>query len=240
MISLSALELEERRKYNNFVEFHNYGSDKYREKQVDRICHSLGKVSERYVRILSSMMLLKEIDPLRILKRTQDNNKVLDIGSGPGGVMNWLSTYMSADVYGIDISDNFVNTLKANFPNLDPNKVFVCNARDLSIFEDSKFHIVQHCDGMEHIPDVWEVDCLKEAVRVSSRYIFYETSTGDATADAWATRGYTYEGAHVNIKTGEEWLDFYKKHSEDMCYDIKDHYTNPEENSFAIILEKRS
>ena len=226
MISLSALELEERRKYNNFVEFHNYGSDKYREKQVDRMCHSLGKVSERYVRILSSL--------------TQDTNKVLDIGSGPGGVMNWLSTHVSADVYGVDISDNFVNTLKANFPNLDPNKVFVCNARDLSIFEDFKFHIVQHCDGMEHIPDVWEVDCLKEAVRVSSRYIFYETSTGDATADAWATRGYTYEGAHVNIKTGEEWLEFYKNHSEDLCYDIKDHYTNPEENSFAIILEKRS
>ena len=40
--------------------------------------------------------------------------------------------------------------------------------------EDSFFDLVCHLDGMEHIPAVWEKACLKEAIRVSKKYVFYE------------------------------------------------------------------
>tara|TARA_R100001015_G_C4632504_1_gene196127 strand:+ start:1496 stop:2188 length:693 start_codon:yes stop_codon:yes gene_type:complete len=224
------LEQQETIKYNYLVESQGYGSDTERSTAIDRLTKSLGDVSEMYLEILNNFSnkddLVCEVQP----------NKVLDIGSGPGGVMSWVGTFENVDVFGIDISDVFVSLLKKNFPDFS-DKVFVCNAMDLSIFDDNSFELVQHTDGMEHIPVEWEIDCLKEAVRVSKKYVLYETAISNAFVDTYLRNDkYKYKGAHINIKTCTEWYDFYEKHADVFGYSILKFNMNKE--NFSIILEK--
>jgi len=217
------LEEEERKKYNHFVSNHSYGSDKHRESATRRVCNDLGAVSKLYVDILEGF------------KDKDIKSKVLDIGSGPGGVMAWLQDFSNVEAYGVDISDEFVKTLRANFPHL--TNTHVCNANDLSIFEDDTFELVQHLDGLEHIPVEWELDCLKEAVRVSKKYIVYEIATEDALADSWAKDGsYTYDAAHINLKKPEEWYSFFKDHSSKLGFNVVESFEG--NNPCAFILEK--
>ncbi len=232
------LEKHEKDKYNFLVSEHEYGLDFRREKQITRITKSLGEVSSSFIDILSEL-------------KNQERYRVLDVGSGPGGIMEWLLKKHGADVYGIDISDKFVELSKKHFPHI--KNVFVGNARNMSMFQDSYFDLVQHLDGMEHIPVKWEEDCLKEAVRVSNKYIFYETACSDAAADGMAING-GFTKAHINLKTGEQWLDFYKDRATDYNYKIisqcfmpSPQSKNPNETydldpkhfgSFGIILEK--
>tara|TARA_R110002167_G_scaffold318993_1_gene524701 strand:+ start:3690 stop:5420 length:1731 start_codon:yes stop_codon:yes gene_type:complete len=220
----NSLELLEKEKYNYFVTKKGYGSDFERIKQIERIKNDLGDVSVGFKNILSE---LKEGGEF----------KVLDIGSGPGGVMSWLQKECGADVYGVDISEEFVKKSKEHFPSLE--NVFVANASDMNMFEDNSFNLVCHLDGMEHIPRVWEKSCLKEAIRVSKKYIFYEIACEDAYADGWSKeQGFT--PAHINIKEPSEWIQFFKKHSEEFNYDI---IFSHEGNKFgvnqSVILRKR-
>jgi len=198
------LELKEKEKYNYFVTKKGYGSDYKRTKQIERIQNSLGDVSVAFKNILSE---LKEGGEF----------KVLDIGSGPGGVMNWLKEECGAEVYGIDISEEFVKKSKEHFPSLE--NVYVANANNINMFKNNTFDLVCHLDGMEHIPKVWEKSCLKEAVRVSKKYIFYETACAGAVADIWSReRGFT--AAHINVKKPSEWSEFFKQYSDEFNYDI--------------------
>jgi len=215
------LEKEEKEKYNYVVNKKGYGSDYERKKQIKRMVGSLEDVSVSYLNILSEL-------------KGKDSFKVLEIGSGPGGVMAWLFSEHGADVYGIDISDAFVEYAKSKFPFLENN--FVGNASNMHMFEDNSFDLVQHLDGMEHIPVEWEEDCLKEAVRVSNKYIFYENACQDAYADLWMSEK-DYTKAHINIKSPSEWTDFYKSHAEELNYEIINRYEHSSEYQ-AIILRK--
>jgi len=224
------LEKEEREKYNYVVNEKGYGSDYERKVQIERMVGGLGDVSVAYLNILSELKRGRFAEDSFI----EDSFKVLDIGSGPGGVMAWLFSEHGADVYGIDISDAFVEYAKSNFPFLENN--FVGNASNMHMFEDNSFDLVQHLDGMEHIPVEWEEDCLKEAVRVSNKYIFYENACQDAHADNWmAEKDYTK--AHINIKSPSEWVEFYKSHTEELNYEIIHKYEDSSLHQ-AIILRK--
>ena len=87
----------------------------------------------------------------------RDRSKILDIGCGPGGMLNDLNTF--GDVYGIDRSltpiklcrqkgyDRTCNSYVENLP-----------------FRDSSFSAVLMLDVLEHVDNDGEV--LKEAVRV--------------------------------------------------------------------------
>ena len=215
------LEKEEREKYNYVVNEKGYGSDYDRKVQIERMVGGLGDVSVAYLNILSEL-------------KKKNSFKVLDIGSGPGGVMAWLFSEHGADVYGIDISDAFVKSAKSNFPFLENN--FVGNASNMHMFEDNSFDLVQHLDGMEHIPVEWEEDCLKEAVRVSNKYVFYENACEDAYADSWMSEK-DYTKAHINIKSPNEWLQFYKSHAEELGYEIIHTYHDSSTHQ-AVILRK--
>lgn len=211
------LEILERKKYDYLVKKEDYGIDYKRESQIERVGSGLEKVSEEYMRILSS------------------NSEVaaLDIGSGPGGVMKWLLDN-GVDAYGIDISKSFVKQSKKNFPELE-KRVFFGNARNMNMFNDNSFELVQHLDGMEHIPERWEQDCLKEAVRVSKKYIVYETACADASMDYHSVRK-GFGPVHINIKTPKEWIGFYNSNTERYGYKITT--TCELEESIGIILEK--
>tara|TARA_R110000868_G_scaffold12215_2_gene59075 strand:+ start:1090 stop:1764 length:675 start_codon:yes stop_codon:yes gene_type:complete len=217
------LEEEERNKYNGFVDNHSYGSDYERTSATNRLSNGLGEVSEKYLNILKSF------------EDNGDVSKVLDIGSGPGGVMNWVESFKNIECYGIDISDSFIDKLKINFPDLS-DRVYVCNAKDLSRFDDNNFDLVQHTDGMEHIPPEWEVDCLKEAIRVSNKFVLYETALGDAFADSWVFNKCKYKAAHINIKSRDSWMQFYEKYSD--VFGFKIISSNSCSEVFSVILEK--
>ena len=225
------LEEHERRKYNFLVTQKGYGTDASgsfldsRRVQIDRMVGDLGEVSIGFLGILSE------------LKRN-DSFKVLDIGCGTGGVIAWFNQKHGADVYGIDISDAFVNSVKSNFPFRE--NVFQGNANNLHMFEDNTFDLVCHLDGMEHIPDVWEKACLTEAVRVSKKYIFYENACGPALADEWAQSG-NFTKVHINIKPADKWLSFYKNNAKRLNYEIARHYTHDSiDKHQAIILRKNT
>ena len=104
------LEISEREKYNYFVTEKEYGKDFKREKQINKITNHLGEVSKGFLNTLEEL-------------KQKDIFKVLDIGSGPGGVMNWFKEEHGSDVYGIDISDAFdlnqycTNSFSAFVPN---------------------------------------------------------------------------------------------------------------------------
>jgi len=199
-----SLESLEKQKYNHFVLREGYGKDFERRKQIDKITNDLGEVSTGFNDIITELKNINEF-------------KVLDIGFGPGGVMNWFKQEHGADVYGIDISEEFRNKAKENFPDLE--NLFVLNANNMNIFEDNSFDLVCHLDGMEHIPVVWEKVSLKEAIRVSKKYVFYEIACEPAAADGWSKRqGFT--PAHINIKRPSEWVEFFRRNSEEFNYDI--------------------
>ena len=90
-MTINNLEEEERKKYNHFVSNHSYGSDKHRESATRRVCNDLGAVSKLYVEILKGF------------KDKDTKSKVLDIGSGPGGVMAWLQDFSNVEAYGVDV-----------------------------------------------------------------------------------------------------------------------------------------
>ena len=223
MMSDEELEISEREKYNYFVTKKGYGSDFKRKKQINKITNHLGEVSKGFLNTLEEL-------------KQKDIFKVLDIGSGPGGVMNWFKEEHGADVYGIDISDAFVDVAKSNFPDL--KNICVGNANNMHMFEDNTFDLVCHFDGMEHIPVVWEEDCLKEAIRVSKKYLFHETACEDALADHWALT-VNHTKAHINIKSPDEWLSFYKDNAKKFNYEIMHthQHTGVNQNQ-AVILRK--
>ena len=89
------LESKEKEKYNHLVLKHNYGNDYDRKSQIKKIEERLGTVSTLYADILTDLMKGREEGIAEF--------KALDIGSGPGGVMDWLEHEYNADVYGIDM-----------------------------------------------------------------------------------------------------------------------------------------
>ena len=219
MMSDEELEISERKKYNYFVTEKSYGSDFRRGKQIRRMVEELGQVSVGFLNILSEL-------------KHKDTFKVLDIGSGPGGVMAWFDLEHGADVYGIDISDVFVEHAKNHFPYLE--NILVGNANNMHMFEDDTFDLVCHLDGMEHIPEVWERDCLKEAIRVSKKYVFYEIACSPSVADLWAKEKGLTE-AHINIKHPDQWLSFYENHAKEFNYQITHKHQQLDANKAKIM-----
>ena len=171
--------------------------------------------------------------------------KVLEIGTGPGTFLKWLKDTYNMDIYGVDICIEMLDYAKSLFPQFS-DKLYHGNAADLNMFKDNFFDIVQHLDGMEHIPIEWEEDALKEAVRVSKKYIIYNNACGTSHVDVVKmTTGNGFTHAHINIKTYTEWQNFYKKYSEKFNYKIisetgwSNHDHTPQQRGeYVVILQK--
>lgn len=141
-------------------------------------------------------------------------NVILDIGLGAGETVKYFLEN-KYNFYGIDISDYVIDELK-NI--LKTDKLINCSAHDIKLPSKS-CDIVQHLDGFEHIPQEIEVDCLRESVRISRKYIFHAIACTDAYWDHILNqRG--FDNAHINIKKPEEWLELFKKYSSDLKYSI--------------------
>ena len=216
---MSDLESKEKEKYNYLVENHGFGKDPDRQKHIDKMIDDYGEVSKQY---------------LEILKQNKGAS-ILEIGVGPGTFMQWLKKKYELKPVGVDISNKMIEYAQGLFPEM-ANDMHVANAADLSMFDDGSFKIVQHLDGMEHIPTEWELKCVQEAVRISNKYIVYNNACGDAWADRWASKG-GHTPAHINVKKSSEWSAFYREHAEAIGYSIVCEVTD-HADEYVVILEK--
>ena len=146
-----------------------------------------------------------------------DLDSILEIGTGPGTTMKWMKDDYNLDVHGIDISSEMINYVKELFPEFSKTAV-VGSAHQLP-YSDNYFDIVQHLDGMEHIPVEWEEEALKESIRVTKKYVVHSDACQDASADRWAEQ-LGFDAAHVNVKSPEEWNKFYSKYQDEFGYKI--------------------
>jgi len=84
--------------------------------------------------------------------------------------------------------------------------------------ENDSYDIVQHLDGMEHVPVKWELETLKEELRVTSKWVFHANAMGTAHLDG-ISRQNGFDNVHINIKTESEWKDFYES-NKSLGYEI--------------------
>jgi len=167
------------------------------------------------------------------IRNSIKNDKVLEIGVGAGEITRWLIENVK-DTYSIDISDYASESLRHI---LNTERVLQMSAHSLK-FENNTFNVVLHLDGMEHIPENLEEDCLSEATRVliSGGKIYY----ANACTDSWwdhKLEKLGHNAAHVNIKTPDQWFKFYESRSKKFSYEVY-HYENHGETVY-FVLEKK-
>lgn len=154
----------------------------------------------------------------------------LEIGLGAGEIVRFFhqreQTYL-----GIDIADQVVNELVNEGLNV---KHISCH--QMSDIPDNSFDVVQHLDGMEHIPVEWETQTLQEEIRVSKQFVFHANAMGDAFLDTISKQG-GFDEVHVNIKNKEKWDLFYDTHQGGFGYKIN--HREVIGNTYYIILEKK-
>lgn len=157
------------------------------------------------------------------------NNSFLEIGLGAGKIVKFFHS-KKIEYCGIDISDYIV---------IELSKLGI-NVKQMSAhnidFPDNTFDVVQHLDGLEHIPVEWELNVLSEELRVSKKYVFHSNAMGDASLDAIALSN-GFDALHINVKTESEWDSFYELNSKLFGYTVtcKEIFNG----TYYTILEKR-
>lgn len=132
----------------------------------------------------------------------QSKLSFLEIGIGCGSVLRYLHD-QNLNYLGVDISPLMVDSLSAHGLHCQ-----TLSCHNLKALKDNSFDVVQHLDGMEHIPIEWENQALKEAVRVAKKYVFYANAMGGAFLDT-LTQSAGLGPVHINTKTASEWGQFY-------------------------------
>lgn len=102
--------------------------------------------------------------------------KLLDIGSGTGYLINMLSEEHKAEYTGLDLSPNMIKV--ANEKNIK-NATFIEGVSDNLSFEDNTFDVITCSQSFHHYPDTDKA--LKEAYRVlkpNGIYIISDTGVG--------------------------------------------------------------
>lgn len=150
----------------------------------------------------------------------------LDVGCGKGNFYDYFTKIYGTKIKGIDLSESAVKSR----PDLD---LIVGNAADIK-FSDNSFDIVYHLDGMEHIPVEWELQVLKEEVRVAKKFIIHQTHMGKSVEDdELISKGMT--PLHINIKNIQKWEKFYED-NKNLGYEI--YHISKLSNHASVILQK--
>lgn len=108
--------------------------------------------------------------------KNKEYEKLLDIGSGTGYLINLLSEKHEAQYTGLDLSPNMIKV--ANEKNIK-NATFIEGVSDNLPFEDNTFDVVTCSQSFHHYPDTDKA--LKEAYRVlkpNGIYIISDTGVG--------------------------------------------------------------
>ncbi|HJH54464.1 MAG TPA: class I SAM-dependent methyltransferase, partial [Brachyspira hyodysenteriae] len=110
-----------------------------------------------------------------------DYNKLLDIGSGTGYLINKLKKYKAtAEFYGLDLSEEMINISKSK--NIKDAEFILGSANKLP-FNDNTFDIVTCIQSFHHYP--YPDEAMKEVYRVLKKggiYILSDTGVGGIAA----------------------------------------------------------
>lgn len=91
----------------------------------------------------------------------RDNSKILDVGVGPGFLLEELEkTHPNCAYFGIDVSDTYLHRLQ----NLKPRWCVSFGDAEQIPYYDSCFDFVTCCDVLEHVLDVHKA--MREVIRV--------------------------------------------------------------------------
>ncbi len=94
----------------------------------------------------------EKIGFLKELLGSIDNNSVLDLGCGNGGMYPYLKSLGCGDYLGIDLSENAIESLKLGYPNASCIKGDIQNS--VEIAGANSWDIVVVCDVLEHCEDI--------------------------------------------------------------------------------------
>jgi 2-polyprenyl-3-methyl-5-hydroxy-6-metoxy-1,4-benzoquinol methylase len=157
----------------------------------------------------------------------KEGNSFLEVGLGAGEIIKHFHKE-SVNYCGVDISDYVVDELVKLGLNAKQ-----MSSHDLTL-DNETYDVVQHLDGLEHIPVKWELDTLKEELRVSKKYVFHSNAMGDAYLDT-ISKQHGFDALHINIKNEQQWDEFYQFNT-DLGYNILLKDVTPD--TYRIILEK--
>jgi ubiquinone/menaquinone biosynthesis C-methylase UbiE len=200
------------------------------ERQKYNVIHKYTGIDEGQVGYGRQLgILLTATDPFH--SKWQERYKVgssfLEVGLGAGEIIKHF--HKEGVTYcGVDISDYVVNELVKLGLNAKE-----MSSHDLNL-EDNSYDVVQHLDGLEHIPIEWELDTLKEELRVSKKYVFHSNAMGDAYLDIISKEN-GFDALHINIKNEQQWDAFYESNIE-LGYKIL--LKDVTVDTYRVILEK--
>jgi ubiquinone/menaquinone biosynthesis C-methylase UbiE len=125
---------------------------------------------------------LKELQPAEkmLLERLRDllpQMKMLDIGVGGGRTTQYFCQEV-AEYTGIDYSDEMIEACKQRFPASTRATFEVCDAREMSRFEDNTFDLILFSfNGIDYVSLSDRLQILKEVSRVgkSGGYFYFSS-----------------------------------------------------------------
>tara|TARA_Y100000034_G_scaffold58620_1_gene71416 strand:+ start:398 stop:1084 length:687 start_codon:yes stop_codon:yes gene_type:complete len=154
-----------------------------------------------------------------MLKCLKKSSTALDIGCGKGNFYEiFKKRFSNLKLYGIDISDIAVKICKEKGYNVQQSY-----AHQLP-FEDNSIDFIYHLDGMEHIPEEWELDTLNDQFRVAKKAVAHSIACHHEK-NRKVLRGKDFTPLHINVKESEEWKNIISKIAEK--YNFKLTYCNP-------------
>ena len=109
-----------------------------------------------------------------------DYNKLLDIGSGTGYLINMLKDKEMAEFYGLDLSEEMIKIAKSK--NIE-NAQFILGSANKLPFDDDAFDIVTCIQSFHHYP--YPNEAMRDAYRVLKKgglYILSDTGVGGIAA----------------------------------------------------------
>lgn len=138
------------------------------------------KVANRIAKRESSNVIAGDDEPYYRYKRKRllellndvevNNKKVLELGCGPGGNLNFLSTKNCSRLVGIDISDEMLKLAKSNLP--PTIELFKTNGTSLP-FADKEFDIVYTSTVLQHNTDeAMLLPIINELCRTSANKLY--------------------------------------------------------------------
>lgn len=125
--------------------------------------------------ILSKKNLVKYFDNL-VIKFMRDNLNILDYGCGPGTFLFKLSSLSNSNLYGVDISKEFIEESKKNIKELNIENIHVQTVEAEKLpFENEKFDIILIVDVIHHLDDI-EKNLLEiyRVLKKDGKIIVYE------------------------------------------------------------------
>ncbi len=122
-------------------------------------------ISEATINVLKKLIDYSELSKKKVVK-------IFDFGCGNGRYMYIFKEFFpKAQIYGADINEKNINSLKADFKN-----VFILNSNKMSLnYEENFFDLVFSSNVIEHIPHNQYVEYLYEIQKIlkpNCKFIF--------------------------------------------------------------------